>query len=166
MAAGWCLDTSATTKEINALICKDNTHQHWAGLGHPAHAAPSQASLQPFQTPAVTQQESRFSLRAHLQCPSSTAPAGLLLTRCGELTLQNQRLPMARQQLHSKLQPPQAYTSASEIPPDCNLAQVLWVGETLISTKFGINLCRCFCSAGMEKMNKRITIFCKQYLHS
>lgn len=78
----------------------------------------------------------------------------------------NHRLSMDRQWLNPKIQPPRAYTSALEIPPDCNLAQVLWVGETLISTKFGINLCGCFYTEGMEKMKKRTTTFCKQYLHS
>lgn len=139
----------ATTKETTAIICKENTGQVWVILLMLHRTRPLynlSHHLGPSRSPGL-------SLRAYLQCPTCTAPADQ------EQTPQNHRLPMARQLLGPKLQPPLAHTSASEIPPDCNLAQVLRVGETLISTKFGIDLCRCFYTAGMEKMKKTLLFF-------
>lgn len=120
MAAGWCLDTTATTKEIN-LQGEQSSALGRFGSSYSCCTRPSLSlyslshHLRPSKNPG-------FSLRAYPQCPTSTAPAGLLLIRHGEQTPRNHRLPMTRQQLDSKIQPP-AYTSALEIPPVCNLAQ-------------------------------------------
>lgn len=79
--------------------------------------------------------------------------------------LQHSGLATARQLLGSELQPSRASHISLRNPSWLNLAQVLWVGKTLISTQFGINVCGCFYTAGMEKMRKRATGFYRPFFN-
>lgn len=161
--AGWCSDTQCHYKGNNHITVQG---KHSSALGRFGSSFSWLHGTRPLYSPSHHLGPSKspgFHFRAYLQCPTSTASTGLLLTGSRPHGTTGCPWPGSCSILSSSLH---TYTSALEISPDCNLAQVFWIGKTLISTKFGINLCRYFYTVGMEKMIKRTTIFCKQYLHS